>query len=110
MDSLLSDKEREVAAEVSARAMMSGWDTAIGWAARQFGVSQMDIRVILDKASRHNDSADPSMRIDELVDWNREKRGRSERSQESRLHRLSPGLRKYMEDKRRAKVTASSPD
>jgi hypothetical protein len=99
---VISDKEKELAHEVAGRAMVAGWDKAIGWAASQYGVSQLDIKIILDRASEFNLSADPTARIPELDDWLREKRGRSERAQSSKLHLLSPGLRAYMEAKKQA--------
>lgn len=65
----------------------------------------MDIRVILDKAAKYNDVADPSGRIDELDDWMKEKRGRSRQAGGGKLHKLSPGLRAYMEAKLNASKT-----
>ena len=99
-DRTISSREREVAYEVANRAMISGWENAIIWAAREFDVPTMDIRVILNKASDYNQKADPSGRIPELDDWLNQKRGRSDRSRQSKMHLLSPGLRAYMEAKR----------
>jgi len=99
-DSTISSREREVANEVAKNAMISGWDKAIENASREFSVSTLEIKVILNKAAEYNKKADPSGRIHELEDWLKEKRGRSQRSQSSRLHLLSPGLRAYMESKK----------
>lgn len=100
LDQTISDREREVAYEVAKNASVSGWDKAILNASREFSVSTLEIKVILNKAADYNEKADPSGRIPELADWLNEKRGRSERSQSSKLHLLSPGLRAYMENKK----------
>ena len=102
-DKTISDREREVANEVAKDAMIMGWDKAIERAAREFSVSTLEIKVILNKASDYNAKADPSGRIAELDDWERQKRGRSDRSQSSKLHLLSPGLKAYMESKKSLK-------
>lgn len=96
-DRTISDREREVAYEVAKNAMVMGWDKAILNAAREFSVTTLEVKIILNKAAEYNSKADPSGRIPELEDWLNEKRGRSERSQSSKLHLLSPGLRAYME-------------
>ena len=107
MENILSDREREVAYDVAKNAMVMGWDRAIGVAASQYGVSQMDIRIMLDKASAYNAKADPAGRIAELDDWLKEKRG-TERASSSRTHLLSPGLQAYMEKKKAQKAAQTA--
>ena len=99
MQGVLTDAEKEIAYKVANRAMIAGWDRAVGWAAAEYGVSQLEVKALLNKAADFNDTADPSARISELDDWKKEKQGRSERASGSKLHRLSPGLRAYMEAK-----------
>jgi hypothetical protein len=72
----ISDHEREAAKHVADRAQIAGWERAISWAAAEWGVSQMDIRLMLDKAADYNEKADPSGRIHELEDWRRENQER----------------------------------
>ena len=77
---VISDREREVVKDITDHAMIAGWDRAISWAARQFGLSQIHISLLLDKALKYNDEADPAGRIPGLDDWQKERRGRSERA------------------------------
>jgi len=74
----ISHAEREMAREVADRAMLVGWERAIGWKASELGVSDLRIRDLLNKAAKYNEKADPAGRIPELEDWEVEKRGRSE--------------------------------
>lgn len=94
-----TDSEREIAAEVARRAMISGWTKAIQDAATEKGIPTMSIEGILNKAAKENPHRDPSSRIDELADWEVQKSRNSELKRNS-LDRLSPGLRAYMLSKK----------
>jgi hypothetical protein len=70
---ILSDQEREFAEEVANFAMMASWDKSIQTHARKSGMSEGQVILILNKAAKFNDSADPKGRIDALNDWERHK-------------------------------------
>ena len=70
---VISDQEREFAAEVANFAMMAGWDRAIQTHAKDSGLKEEQVILILNKAADYNDSADPKGRIDALNDWKRHK-------------------------------------
>lgn len=70
---VISDQEREFAAEVADFAMMAGWDRSILTHAKDSGMSEQQIILILNKAADYNDSADPKGRIDALEDWKKHK-------------------------------------
>lgn len=93
-----TDAERELAAETARRAMIAGWDRAIRDVSAEKGVTPLALEGILNKVSKENPNRDPSARIDELYDWEANKQRNSELKRNS-LHRLSPGLRAYMESK-----------
>jgi hypothetical protein len=93
-----TDIERELAAETARRAMTAGWTKAIGDVAAEKGVTPLALEGILNKVSAGNAHRDPSARIDELASWEVQKTRNSELKRNS-LHRLSPGLRAYMERK-----------
>lgn len=96
-----TDPERELAADVAKRAMISGWTKAIDDVAKERSITQAHVRQILDAVSKENPNRDPSMRIDELADWEAQKMRNSEVKRDSlALDRMSPGLRAYMERKR----------
>ncbi len=67
-----ADEQRELAS-----AMVMGWDRAIQKHAYENRVPEDEVRRLLDQASEYNDKADPSGRIEELNDWEIQKRGRS---------------------------------
>ena len=73
MESVPSDQEREFAKEVADYGVMAGWDKALGRFARQSGMSESQIILILNRVSDYNDKADPKGRIDALNDWERHK-------------------------------------
>jgi hypothetical protein len=102
---ITSDHEREIAAETARRAMIAGWDRAIRDVAAEKGITPLALEGILNKVSKDNPNRDPSARIDELNDWEANKQRNSELKRNS-LHRLSPGLRAYME-KKQAKLGPS---
>lgn len=105
---LSTDAEREIAAEVARAAMVSGWTKAIQDMATQKGVPILSIEGILNKVSAENPHRDPSMRIDELNDWQTQKMRNSELKRNS-LDRLSPGLRAYMLSKQNKPNSDPSP-
>lgn len=70
---VLTDQEREFASEVANFAMMATWDKSIQTHARKSGMSEGQVILILDKAAKFNDSADPAGRIDALNDWKKHK-------------------------------------
>jgi hypothetical protein len=74
---IVSNPSREIANQVTEMAMVAGWDKAIQEHAYQNKVSEDRIREILDEALEYDDKADPSGRIENIQDWQREKRGRS---------------------------------
>jgi hypothetical protein len=90
-----TDTEREIAAETARRAMLAGWDKAIRDVASEKGINPLAIEGILNKAAKENPNRDPSVRIDELNDWETQKMRNSSLKRNS-LDRLSPGLRAYM--------------
>jgi len=94
----VTDQERELAAETARRAMISGWTKAIQDVAAEKGITPLSLEGILNRVSKENPHRDPSARIDELGDWEVQKQRNSELKRNS-LHRLSPGLRAYMERK-----------
>src|SRR3954470_7803573 len=93
-----TDAERELAAETARRGIIAGWDRAIRDVAAEKGITPLALEGILNKVSKDNPNRDPSARIDELNDWEANKQRNSELKRNS-LHRLSPGLRAYMEKK-----------
>src|SRR6266496_1857610 len=99
---VLTDAELNLVKEIANRAMIAGWENAIFMATRQSGISQIQVRDLLNRAVDFNNSADPHSRIPELANWEKERMGRSERASNTKsgnLHKLSPGLRAYMEAK-----------
>lgn len=94
----VTDAERELAAETARRAMISGWKNAINAVSAEKGINQLALEGILNRVTADNPNRDPSARIDELNDWTLQKQRNSELKRNS-LHRLSPGLRAYMEQK-----------
>jgi hypothetical protein len=75
---IISNPGRELAAKVTERAMIAGWDRAIQDSAYENRVSEDRIRQLLDEALEYQDKADPSGRIEGLEDWKVEKQGSSE--------------------------------
>ncbi len=73
-----ADEQRELASACAKDAMVMGWDQAIQKHAYENRVPETEVRRLLDEASEYNDKADPSGRIEELNDWEIQKRGRSE--------------------------------
>jgi len=76
----ISDSARHFVQEVADLAMVRGWRDAIHLSARDSGLDEPQITLLLNRAAEYNDKADPAGRIEELADWKVEKRGRSERS------------------------------
>jgi hypothetical protein len=74
---VITDPQRELAAETTEKAMICGWDKAIQTVAYGARISEDRLREILDEALEYQSKADPSGRISGLDDWAREKRGRS---------------------------------
>ena len=103
LDSIPADQEREIAAETAHHAMVAGWEKAIQIVGRKHGLKQFAMENILTRVSRDQGKRDPSGRIDELRDWDLHKqRDRSDLKKPTpgdNLHKLSPGLRRYMEKK-----------
>ena len=95
---VVTDAERELAAETARRAMISGWTKAIEDVSKEKAVTPLALEGILNRVEKNNPNVDPSQRIDELGDWTVQKARNSELKRNS-LHRLSPGLRAYMEAK-----------
>jgi hypothetical protein len=79
-----ADGQRQLAKECAEQAMICGWDKAIQMSAYENRISEHEMRKILDEALEYNDKADPSGRIHELEDWEREKMGRSTLAARSR--------------------------
>jgi hypothetical protein len=73
-----ADGQREIAKDCAKDAMVMGWDLAIQKHAYENRIPESELRRLLDQASEYNDKADPSGRIDELNDWDAQKRGRSQ--------------------------------
>lgn len=94
----VTDAERELAAETARKAMISGWSKAIQDVSAEKGITPLALEGVLNAVSKDNSTRDPSSRIDELNDWETNKQRNSELKRNS-LHRLSPGLRAYMEKK-----------
>lgn len=93
-----TDSEREIAAEIARRAMTSGWEKAIQDVAAEKAIPLLALEGILNRVSKENPHRDPSARISELQDWEVQKQRNSQLKPNS-LHKLSPGLRAYMEKK-----------
>lgn len=74
---IISNPERELADKCAKHAMIAGWSKAIQECAYESNISEDRMRSILDEALEYNDKADPSGKIHELEDWEREKRGSS---------------------------------
>ncbi len=72
-----ADAQRELADACAKDAMVMGWDRAIQKHAYENRIPEDEVRRLLDQASEYNDKADPPGRIDELDDWEIQKRGRS---------------------------------
>lgn len=66
---VITGAEREVAAEIAHRAMVSGWENAIKWAQREYDLAEHKIKNLLDEALEYNKKADAQGRIHELEDW-----------------------------------------
>jgi hypothetical protein len=69
MDTVPSDQEREFAKEVADYGVMAGWDKAIQRFARQSGMNERQVILILNNVQAYNVKADPKGRIDALDDW-----------------------------------------
>lgn len=67
--------ERELSYLISNRAQITGWNEAIGWAAKEYGVRPLQINLMLRSASEYNVKADPGGRIPELEDFELERSG-----------------------------------
>lgn len=67
------DAEREFAKEVAEFAAMAGWDRAIQSYAKDSGMKEEQVILILNRVSEYNSSADPRGRVDALSDWERHK-------------------------------------
>lgn len=74
---IISNPERELADKCAKSAMICGWKKAIQTTAYENQISEDRMRSLLDEALEYNDKADPSGKIHELEDWERERRGRS---------------------------------
>ena len=74
---VIDSPKRHLAKECTDQAMIMGWDKAIQKTAYENGISESEMRQILDDALEYEDKADPSGRIDGLEDWRHEKRGSS---------------------------------
>ena len=74
---VITHPKRELAKECTDQAMLVGWERAIQKTAYENGVSEEEMRKILDEALEYEDKADPSGRIDGLEDWRHEKKGSS---------------------------------
>jgi hypothetical protein len=94
--------EREIAAETARQAMISGWTKAIQDISSQHGITVLAVEGILNRVSKDNPNRDPSARIDELSSWDQQSRIGGSEVKRNSLHRLSPGLRAYMERKIRS--------
>ena len=77
---VVTDAERQFVKRIADQAMISSWDQAIGDAAREEGLTYEQVVLTLNRVSDYNDKADPSGRIEELEDWEKEKLGRSTRA------------------------------
>jgi hypothetical protein len=73
METVPSDQEREFAKEVADYGVMAGWDKAIQRFARQSGMNERQIILILNTVSEYNQKADPKGRVDALADWEKHK-------------------------------------
>jgi hypothetical protein len=73
METVPSDQEREFAKEVADYGVMAGWDKAIQRFARQSGMNERQIILILNTVSEYNQKADPKGRVDALNDWEKHK-------------------------------------
>jgi hypothetical protein len=94
-----TDEERKLAAETAHRAMIAGWEKAIQDVGRENGLQTLVIKNILNKVAKDSPNRDPSGRIDELQDYlHHQTRHNSDRVK-GNLHKLSPGLKAYMEQK-----------
>ena len=74
---VISNPEREFAAQIAWDAMIMGWEKAVTVNARLMQVSLHRVVDILDRAADYNDKADPQGRIHELEDWKLERQERS---------------------------------
>ena len=73
-----SDREREFAKEVAQDAMIMGWEDAVNYHSKESGIDPHEVKLILNRVSEWQDGgADQAGRIDELKDWEVEKKGRS---------------------------------
>ena len=82
--------------------MVAGWDKAIELVGRKHGLKRFTMENILNRVlkDQKQNQIDPGQKIDELNDWETERNGKSQLIKGSNsLHKLSPGLRKYMEKK-----------
>jgi hypothetical protein len=100
LDSTPESHEREIAAETAHHAMVAGWDKAIEIVGRKHGLKRFAMENVLNRVHKAQKGKDPAERLDELNDWETERNGKSQLIRGSNsLHKLSPGLRKYMEKK-----------
>lgn len=74
---VITHPKRVLAKTCTDQAMIVGWDKAIQKTAYENGISEQQMREILDDALEYEDKADPAGRIDGLQDWAQEKRGSS---------------------------------
>lgn len=77
MGEIISNPERELAADTAHDAMIMGWDAAIQKHAYENRIPDAKLRSILDLALDYEDKADPQGRIEGIRDWAHEKRGSS---------------------------------
>jgi hypothetical protein len=73
VETVPSDQEREFAKEVADYGIMAGWDKAIQRFARQSGMNERQVILILNNVQAYNVKADPKGRIDALDDWEKHK-------------------------------------
>jgi hypothetical protein len=73
VETVPSDQEREFAKEVADYGVMAGWDKAIQRFARQSGMNERQVILILNNVQAYNVKADPKGRIDALDDWEKHK-------------------------------------
>lgn len=74
---IITNPERELAAKTTHDAMIMGWDQSVQKHAYENRISEQRMREILDAALKYNEKADPSGRIEGIMDWAHEKRGSS---------------------------------